>query len=392
MRDIILSKKSIKLCLLYIFLLLPFFEMPYLFIVSSTIGTVYKLHKIVSGLLIIFLTLKSRKYSKIINYIVLYLLVLIISTMSNNGDYQYLFTLVLGILTLSLITDYGLRNHTDYFLKAFELMLSFLIYMNFITIILNPNGLYTAADTLYTENWLLGYRNSLILYVFPALLCSVINSYKQKEKLLPRTKILFLVSLASTILSGSSTLLVGLFLILIFMLFKNLFTKVNLLNTKTYIISYIVMFFGIIIFRVQNLFSFIIVNLLKRDLTFTGRIYIWDYVIEFIKSKPTLGYGVESTLIRYAKTKYWRSFHAHNMFLEVLYKTGFIGLIIFIKIISLSSKELYKTKNNLISKYISWLLFTFMVLLLMEAYSFIYIFYIFVFAFNVKYLIKRGDI
>lgn len=392
MKDIILSKKSIRLYLLYIFLLLPFFEMPYLFILSSTIGSIYKIHKIISGLLIIFLVLKDRKYSKIINYIVLYLLVLIISTMANNGDYQYLFSLVLGILTLSLITDYGLRNHTNYFLKAFELMLSILVYMNFLTIVLNPNGLYIATDTLYSENWLLGYRNSLILYVFPALLCSAINSYRKKERLLLRTKFLFTISLISTILSGSSTLLVGLFLIFIFMFFKKIFIYRKILNTKTYLVSYIAMFFGIIIFRIQNLFSFIIVNVLKRDLTFTGRIYIWDYVIEFIKSKPLLGYGVESTIKRYTKTKYWRSFHAHNMFLEVLYKTGFIGLIIFIKIISLSSKELYKTRNNLISKYISWLLFTFMILLLMEAYSFIYIFYIFVFAFNIKYLIKRGDV
>lgn len=392
MKDIILSKKAIRLYMLYIFLLLPFFEMPYLFILSATIGTIYKIHKIASGLLILFLVLKNRKYSKIINYIVLYLLVLIISTIYNSGDFNYLFSLVLGILTLCLITDYGLRNHTDYFLKAFELMLSILVYMNFLTIVLNPDGLYIAADTLYSENWLLGYRNSLILYVFPALLCSVINSYRKTDKLLPRTKFLFVISTISTILSGSSTLLVGLFLMFIFMFFKRYFINKRFLNTKTYLVNYLVMFFGIIIFRVQNIFSFVIVNILKRDLTFTGRIYIWDYVIEFIKEKPILGYGVESTIKRYAKTKYWKSFHAHNIFLEVLYKTGFIGFIIFIKIISLSSKELYKTTNNLISKYISWALFTFMILLLMEAYSFIYIFYIFIFAFNIKYLIKGGDI
>lgn len=392
MKDIILPKKTIRLYLLYIFLLLPFFEMPYLFTINSTIGTIYKFHKIISGLLIILLVLKKRTYSKVINYIVLYLIVLTISTFSNSGDFQYLFTLVLGILTLSLITDYGLKNHTDYFLGAFETMLSIMIYLNFITIILNPNGLYMATDTFYTENWLLGYRNSLILYVLPALLCSVIISYKNHGKLLFRTKILFLVSVVSTILSGSSTLLVGLFLIFVFMFFRKIFTSKKVLNVKTYVITYIISFLGIIILRVQNIFSFIIVNILKRDLTFTGRVYIWDYVLEFIKLKPLLGYGVESTIVRYAKTNYWKSFHAHNMILEVLYKTGFIGLIIFLKIIHISSSELYKTRNDIVSKYVAWVIFTFMILLLMEAYSFIYIFYIFVFAFNIKYLQKRGDV
>lgn len=193
-------------------------------------------------------------------------------------------------------------------------------------------------------------------------------------------------------LSGSSTLLVGLFLTLIFMALKKIFIHKKIMNVYSYIITYITAFLGIIILRIQNWFSFIIVNVLKRDLTFTGRIFIWDYVIEFIKFKPILGYGVENTIIRYSKTKIWKSFHAHNMFLEILYKTGLIGFIIFLKIISLSANELNKTKNELISKFVAWQLFSFMILLLMEAYSFIYIFYIFVFAFNIKFIIKGGDV
>lgn len=391
MKNITLSKKTIRIYMLYIFLLLPFFEMPYLFVLSSTIGTICKIHKIISGVIIGILVIRDRRYSKIINYIVLYLLVLVFATLYNGGDYQYLFSISLGILVLSLITDYGTRNHPFQFLGAFELMLSIMIYINFILIVLNPNGLYVATDTLYWENWLLGYRNSLILYVFPALLCSVINGYRN-NKLYFRTKILFIISFLSTVLSGSSTLLVGLFLTLIFIVLKKILIYKKIMNVYSYTITYIAIFLGIIILRVQNWFSFIIVNILKRDLTFTGRIFIWDYVIEFIKFKPILGYGIENTFIRYSKTKIWKSFHAHNMFLEVLYKTGFIGFIIFLKIISLSANELNKTKSELISKFVAWQLFSFMILLLMEAYSFIYIFYIFVFAFNIKFIIKGGDV
>lgn len=156
MKNITLSKKTIRIYMLYIFLLLPFFEMPYLFVLSSTIGTICKIHKIISGIIIGILVIRDRKYSKIINYIVLYLLVLVFATIYNRGDYQYLFSISLGILVLSLITDYGTRNNPFQFLGAFELMLSIMIYINFILIVLNPNGLYVAADTLYWENWLLG--------------------------------------------------------------------------------------------------------------------------------------------------------------------------------------------------------------------------------------------
>lgn len=45
------------------------------------------------------------------------------------------------------------------------------------------------------------------------------------------------------------------------------------------------------------------------------------------KTKKFLGYGVENSLMRLNKTNMFQSYHAHNQILEIIYKSGLIGLI-----------------------------------------------------------------
>ena len=151
------------------------------------------------------------------------------------------------------------------------------------------------------------------------------------------------------------------------------------------------MFFAIVIFRLQELFKFLIVDIFHKDITLTGRIYIWDYVMEFIKNKPILGYGIEDLKTRYYKTSYMQSYHAHNQILEVLYKTGFIGFFILVYIFYLSIKQLNKYKLNRCSKVISIVLFAELIMMLTEAYSLENIFILLGFGYNIGYLVKTEE-
>ena len=148
-------------------------------------------------------------------------------------------------------------------------------------------------------------------------------------------------------------------------------------------------YFFQLLFKIQNLFSSLIVNVFHRDVTLTGRVYIWDYVIGFIQEQPFLGYGIEDRLYRLSKTHFLQSYHAHNQFLEILYKTGIIGSISIILIAFTSFKELYKYKKHDVSKILSVTMFVFLVMMLTEAYSYEYFMYLFVLCYNSKYLIKN---
>jgi len=81
----------------------------------------------------------------------------------------------------------------------------------------------------------------------------------------------------------------------------------------------------------------IVVDILGKDLTFTGRTDIWMAAIQLIKIRPWLGYGYEAFwngmdgpsayILRAVK---WPVPDAHNGFVELTLNLGLIGLSIFI--------------------------------------------------------------
>lgn len=387
-----IKKSNLKFILIILFLIIPFFELPLLNKYFPIFNQILKYWKILSFILITIIYLMQRKKSKIIAYIIIYIIILAISTLINTGDYLYLASLSVGILSMSLIFDYGLNSkYKNLFLRIITNYLFMLLSINLFLIILYPNGMYTATDTNYIQNWLLGYKNSLILYIYPCLLSSIIYSYINKNKLNFLSKVVFIVSFISALLAGTSTTLFGLMFIGFYLVFNKMFINNKIFSIKNYVILYIIMYFSIIVLRVQNWFKYIIVNILRRDLTFTGRVYIWDYVINFIKTKPFIGYGVENISYRFMKTKVWQSFHAHNFILEILYKTGMIGLILLIIIIYKTLRNLSQSKNILIKSFLSWFIFIFFIQLLTEAYSFVYIFYIFVIIYDTVTISDESD-
>lgn len=386
-----IRKTDFKFSLLILLLIIPFFELPLLSIHYPIINSIFKYGKLLSFLLIVIIYILSKKPSKIIIGICCYILTLIISTIINNGDYNYLLSIGIGIISLSLIFEFGIASKKrNVFFKTVIYYILFLLTVNLILMILYPNGMYKAIDTNYTENWLLGYKNSLILYIYPCLLCSFLYSYLNNDKLNILSIVVYIICLISSYIAATSTTLFGLLLIGFYIMFSRSFVKRKILCIKNYVKIYIILYLGIIIFHVQNLFKFLIVDILKKDLTFTGRIYIWSYVINFIKKKPLIGYGIENSNYRFMKTSYWRSFHAHNFILEIVYKTGIVGFAIFSYIIYMMINQLNNLDNKKIKSFLSWFVFVFFIQLLTEAYSFIYIFYIFVIVYNISLIADKS--
>lgn len=78
-----------------------------------------------------------------------------------------------------------------------------------------------------------------------------------------------------------------------------------------------------------------ILILVGRDPTLTGRTEIWTLVWELIQANPWTGYGnnfwaTESPLrASIWLTLQWAAPHAHNMFLDIWFQTGVIGISVF---------------------------------------------------------------
>ena len=388
MKKININMLAIIKTIIYIILLIPFFKPRSLLYGIADFSNFYHKLSLISFIVILILTIKKKRVSKSIMYIAIYLLILLISTYFNKGDINNCINIIIETLTLSLIIDYGTKYNTSVFLSAFNIFLYSLVIINFVSIFVYPNGMYVDTSN-YADNWFLGFKNVHILFILPAIAISFINSYYHRKKFTVSNYVLLIISMTTLIKVNSSTSIVGVFIIILFLIAIKVVEKTGWINIKNFSIAYIIAFFAIVIFRLQNIFAFIIVDVLKKDLSFTNRTFIWDNVIGLITEKPFIGYGVETNAIRLSRTISFRSVHAHNQILEILYKTGIIGIIPFIMIVVSAFKELMKYKNNILSKLLSIIMLVWMIMMLTEAYLFEYFIYFFVICANIKYLINR---
>lgn len=383
-------KKIMKI--MYIFILISFFKPDYFAGVGSKFNILYSGLNILSMILIFCIYLReiinNKKIPKIIIGIFTYCMICIVSTFINS--YSNLGNVVfqmIKLFALCLIYDYGIRNDLKNILKSTNIIFSILVIINLITMILYPHGMWISPVTGYWENWFLGYDNNHITIFLPTLIFMYIYDRVYKKRLTFKFFIiLFLINL-SIIISWSATSVVAIFLVDIYILFEKILSKI-FVKSKKIIVGYLVLFISIIILKVQNIFSFLIVDILKKDLTFSGRIYIWEYIKKFIVSKPLLGYGIQDSYTRYNMTALWKSYHAHNFVLEILYRGGILLLFNVIYIIRLVIKQINKSANELKSFSI-FIIFLYAIILLTEFFDPIHYFYILIVFYNINYLYKE---
>ena len=367
---------------LYIFLIIPYFQVPYLVENYHITNTLYNLYMIFSFFVIVCMTINKKAYSKILNYIGVLMIVLLFSTIMNKGNLLFCFETIISIFGLCLITDYGIRNDKKYFFEALKNFLSILVLINFLSILIFSNGMYMRS-TGYIENWILGYKNTHILFIIPCILANYIYTFICSKRNVFSHFMLF-IGVLSTIIVNNTTGLIGLLLIVLFVLFKKIFDNTSVMNVYNYFIVHIILFISFVILRIQNLFSYIIVDLLHKDITLTGRIYIWDKALEYIKYKPLYGYGN----ISFKFNEYIYS--THNAIIGILHKVGIIGLMSYIVVVFQSIKKIWENRNTYIAKLISVVLFSYLVMMLTEAYNFNYYMYIFVIAYDISFVLKGG--
>lgn len=362
------------------FWVLPF--MPIYFLKISYILPLVYLWRLLVVLVVVYIILKLGKLNSFIIFLVVFSLITILTSSLNNN-------ITLGIF-YSIITVFGFCALLDYYSKNFQEMIKGLYYLfssviilNFILMILYPNGLVLGEN--YNPIHLLGAKNGIQMVVLPAMTIILIYSYCFYNKLKMFPLLLLLLSLTTLFITSSGTAIVILILVSIFLITYKKYT----FSIKTYLLVYISLYFSIVIFRLQEvLFGNFIVNVLEKDITFTGRTHVWDIVLYYLKYSWIIGYGRGNNII-FTETSYLNE--AHNGFLEILLSSGVIGLLSFIIILYIVGKKLSKYKKNISSKILTFSIFAYMVIGLTESvFNRIEFWLLLVIAYNVDWIIKKG--
>lgn len=334
---------------------------PAFFTRISIIDEIYSILQIfcfIICIILFFINLKNNHLSTILLFIVLFWAVYIFSTIINKGS---IITSIRPLLmTFSICSFYELYIKTS---KKYDIIkdaknyFAVLLYINLITILIFPEGLYYANNE--NAHYFLGHKNNSIEYIIPAVCFSLIYDEIKKRKVSINSKVLIACSLITVILTWSANAIIAttFMFVTLFLQTKNIIEKI--INCTNFFIAYIASFFLIIIFRMQYIFAWLIEDILHKSLDFTYRTYIWDKALKWISESPVIGYGFEDPGLKVLKIGHPNS--AHNYILDYLYMGGYLGLSIIGIILILIVNKLNKIKNNF-SKILTYSVCTYFIL------------------------------
>jgi len=286
---------------------------------------------------------------------------------NNNITYGIVYSIFIWLGITSYILNTGITNST--FLRTIDGMLKLIVVITLLLTVLAPEVMVTYSyDGSRVVEGFFGGKNALPPYLLMALCLNLLVYEIDRKKKMWR---MYLYPLICTILlafSGSGT---GLVIAVIFLIlfYTNLYKLLNLYNV---IIIHTVLFFSIVVYRLQERFLYpLIVNVLHRDITLTYRTDIWFIAIRYFTNGWFLGYGLGNDAV--AKNLLLPNWftqvinETHNGILDITLSLGIMGLIPFLQFIICMLKEYDKSGNTCISQVMKLYVFVYFIIAISES-------------------------
>lgn len=253
----------------------------------------------------------------------------VISTILNEGNVSKSLSAVLPQLCFFAYSDIMIRKKTKDYINAVSMFFLSYIVINAILLLVFPNGIgaylpgydYLRVDS--RMSWL-GLDNGYIKFFLVAI---VLFTFSYKDKPLVRNS-MYICMMATMVYVWSGTGIVGITIMLGYIYLLNRSKYSFDLNYWVCLAIEIVAFLSIVIFRVTDKFSELIVNVIGKDITFTGRTILWDQAMLLIAKKPVWGYGVYDYNLLIS-TANGQAYSAHDTVLQMMLMGGIVSLIAF---------------------------------------------------------------
>lgn len=200
----------------------------------------------------------------------------------------------------------------------------------------------------------LGIRTRFGDYFIIAIILLFVGKQAMNERFNLYDYLFILLSVYYIFKYRISTMIVLLIVLLFITMFEKSYYVNKICNYYFLVSSALILNFAILFGRIQNVFSWLIVDILHEDISLNARTYIWDAVISDMRNLqyPLLGRGIFGELDRVI-SMYITAYdgghlgprQAHNQILSVLYWTGIGGCISYVYSIIISGIKLTKCAN-----------------------------------------------
>ncbi len=313
--------------MLYIFLILPFLSIAG---VRSLVGGLYSVWQAGSMYALLIVVLVKAKYAKIDKFVLAvagYELTMLAVATYYSG-FSFGFTVVSMVFILLSVS---MQFYRDEIIQALAVISITVILINAASVlarVLDAEGLY-----------FLGGKNQFSMFMIPAAAFIIINALQRRNSLNFFEVFVLIFGAASIFLGASGTGVVCTLLAIV------LFVSNRVVSNKRMLFITLLIFNAIIIFAfeyiVESEYWLQFTNWLGKDPSMTGRTTIWETAIDMLDGHWFFGRGRSEKLIYLSRDEFWTSgFETHNMFLQVLFTSGFVGLIMFVRYLYMAIKKL----------------------------------------------------
>lgn len=322
--------------------------------------------------------IEDDRFSKFDAALGIYLFIWLISVLINGtGKVGYIKEIVVIVSHVFMIENAFSKKEEKHLLFALEHLLFFLLTVNFAGLILYQEGVWTTYS-LYGQEAIysfLGLYNQvtpiLIVAEFSLLMRFNYDSYRVSWY-----SAAFAIVLAGNIyMMRSATGIIGCVLVPLVMWLGFIFREH--INIKTVSVIVICITLIIVVFRRQDIFTFLIEDVFKKDLNLTNRVGIWDRAVEMIKEKPLIGYGCGSLEAIVVDR------NAHDFYLQIMLQCGLIGFASYVNIFYTALKTVWKNKTLNGSIIVAAALCGYMICSIVEVYNQLWLMIILISGYNV---------
>ena len=365
--------------LIIIVLLIPFFKTSF-FDAIPYLSTICNTMLVIEAIVFFMLSVLAKRTSKFIKIICLYeIWNYLIAPLLGKTTPPSIFYLC-GALAIISISELGFLYDYKKYIKSLTDLFTIMTILNLFLVFIYPNGVSFGKNE--PAVYLFGIRTGFSLVILPGMLIALLNdSINKKRRISVKTWILFICGIASLILKWVATGLVEIFVVVfLYVIFLKLNNKrfINVLNGTTIImiIDYLITFSEVSSRILDRITVF-----LDKDVTLTGRTYIWKVTRERIKLSPFFGYGKNNLVDIYGVDK-----PAHNQWLSIIIESGYIGVAIWIIGIFTSLKELIKYRKTAMYNIITIFVFAILIACISEIQTYVPFIY---FIFELPFLLKN---
>ena len=348
LKSISVEKKSF----FYLLLFLPYIE-PQIFKEDKFIAfdKLYLMLKAVSFLIILFLYVTSKKapFLKLILAMGGVQIATFIGTFLNKGSYTTFLGPAINSIAVLMLCQLAMTNNFKLFLIYVEKTLYVYIFLHLCMLFLRISGIYLFG---LQKSTFLGIENRWIYVLLPLSIIASVNSYLNHNNLKFKAIVIIAISFFSVLYAWSAGAMVAFVvfigLLLIFSRVKKVRFPILGIEIVFLILNYLLVN-EIILKGLSNILKVY----LKKDITLSGRVYLWREVIRTLNEKPWFGKGVQSA-VEEARNFFIKSNfipgcavnHPHNHLLYILYNGGFIALFFFLLFVFISTFYLRNLKSQ----------------------------------------------